>query len=262
MSTYATTSDSQDDYFGSGIAGAVILHVVIAATIIAAAFITHLHGDRWGENASSVGAIQASMVSAIPLPNRAAPVANSVLTPDDVSVAAATPPKEATQPPPQPTDILIKSKTAPPTKVAPVAAPAPPKHPQPTPDTTKANTGEQATQLPQSVMQVQNGTATVNVQDRAFGNRYAYYVKIVAAAVNQDWYRQEIDPRASQNKSVTIVFDIQRDGTPSNVRIETRSGSPTLDTSALRALQRVEGFGPLPSGDHITVEYTFDYHQP
>jgi len=241
MSTYATTSDSQDDYFGSGIAGAVILHVVIAATIIAAAFITHLHGDRWGENASSVGAIQASMVSAIPLPNRAAPVANSVLTPDDVSVAAATPPKEATQPPPQPTDILIKSKTAPP---------------------TKANTGEQATQLPQSVMQVQNGTATVNVQDRAFGNRYAYYVKIVAAAVNQDWYRQEIDPRASQNKSVTIVFDIQRDGTPSNVRIETRSGSPTLDTSALRALQRVEGFGPLPSGDHITVEYTFDYHQP
>jgi protein TonB len=27
----------------------------------------------------------------------------------------------------------------------------------------------------------------------------------------------------------------------------------------MRAVQRVEGFGPLPAGDHITVEYTFHY---
>ena len=25
------------------------------------------------------------------------------------------------------------------------------------------------------------------------------------------------------------------------------------------ALERVDGFGPLPAGDHITVEYTFHY---
>jgi len=260
MSSYATTPDSQDDYFGSGLAGAVVLHVVIAATIIAAAFLTHLHHNSWGENASSVGAIQASMVPAIPLPTRAAPVANSVLTPDTVSAAPAPPPKEATQPPPKPTDIEIKAKTLP-AKVAPVTAPAPPKHPQPTPDTSKASTGEQATQLPQSISQVKNGTATVTIQDRAFGDRYGYYRQIVSRIVAQNWYTQEADPRSSQGKSVTLIFDIERDGTPANVRIETKSGSSTLDTSALRALQRVDGFGPLPAGDHVTVEYTFDYHQ-
>jgi len=259
MSTYPTT-DPQYDNFNSGLAGAIALHVILAAAIIAAAYLAHIHSDRWGENASSVGAIQASMVSAIPLPNRAAPVANSVLTPDDISKAAAPPPKEATQPPPKPTDIEVKAKTTP-TKVAPVTAPAPPLHPQPTPDTAKARMGEQATQLPQSTSQVKNGTATVTIQDRAFGDRYGYYREIVSRIVAQNWYTQEADPRTSQGKSVTLIFDIQRDGTPANVHIETRSGSPTLDTSALRALQRVDGFGPLPAGDHVTVEYTFDYHQ-
>ncbi len=98
-------------------------------------------------------------------------------------------------------------------------------------------------------------------QDRTFGARFAYYVNIVNRTVAQNWYTQEADPRASEGKRVTIVFDIDRDGIPSNARIGSRSGSPSLDTSALRALQRVEGFGPLPAGDHITVEYSFDYRQ-
>ena len=70
------------------------------------------------------------------------------------------------------------------------------------------------------------------------------------------------DPRASNGKHVVLVFDIDRAGTPSNPRVATRSGSPSLDLSATRAVQRVDGFGPLPAGDHITVEYTFDYKLP
>jgi protein TonB len=99
------------------------------------------------------------------------------------------------------------------------------------------------------------------VQDRAFGNRYAYYVKIVSQIVAQNWYTQEADAAVSQGKRVTILFDINRDGVPQNIRIETKSGSPSLDASALHALQRVDNFGPLPAGDHITVEYSFDYKQ-
>ena len=72
----------------------------------------------------------------------------------------------------------------------------------------------------------------------------------------------EADPRASQGKRATVIFDIHRDCTPVNIRLETSSGSPSLDTSALHAIQRVDGFGPLPAGDHITVSYTFDYRQP
>jgi protein TonB len=151
-----------------------------------------------------------------------------------------------------------------PPKVAEKPTPAPPKHPQPTPpQPNKAVTGETAgIRIPQSTLELKNGTASAMVQDRTFGSRFAYYVNIVNRTVAQNWFTQEADPRASVGKSVTVLFDIDRAGTPSNPRIETRSGSPSLDQSALRAVQRVEGFGPLPAGDHITVEYTFHYTQP
>jgi protein TonB len=264
MSVFATLDEQSPDRFGSGFAGAIALHILIAAVCVGLAIVVPGHVEHWGENASTVGAIQASMVSAIPLPSKVAPVEKSVLASENVTPAPKPPPKEATQPPPKPTDILIKEKTPPktPPKVAPVEQPTPPKHPQPTPPTTKAAAGDVATQLPQAINQVKNGTAMATVQDRTFGNRYAYYLKIISNAVAQQWYTQEADPGTSQGKRVTILFDVNRDGVPENIRIETKSGSPSLDASALHALQRVDNFGPLPAGDHITVEYSFDYKQP
>jgi protein TonB len=62
-----------------------------------------------------------------------------------------------------------------------------------------------------------------------------------------------------------VIFVIARDGTVNNIRLSQSSGSPTLDTSAVRAVQRVETFGPLPpgySGSNVSVEYTFTNDQP
>ena len=259
MTTEAISRPTPDDQFRRGVLGAIALHVLIAAVFIAVGIFLDHTSTHWGEDASSVGAIQASMVSAIPLPQKYQPVDKSVLAPDHASAAPVPPPKEAVAPPPRETDLLVKSKTQP-KKLGPVPTPAPPKHPQPTPATAKAQTGESATQLPQSITQLKNGTATATVQDRTFGNRYAYYVQIVSQKVAQNWYTTEADPRASQGKRTTLLFNIERDGTPANVHVLTPSGSPTLDTSALRALQRIDTFGPLPAGNQITVEYTFDYH--
>ncbi len=266
------------DRLGGGMAGAVGLHVLLAAIVIGAAYLNLGKHDRWGEHAAQVGAIQASMVSALPLPSHNKPVEKQVLASEDVNDAPLPPPKAATQPPPKPTDILIKAKT--PDKPAPPApvrstAPAKPdvkaqpteapplKHPQPAPDTPKARTGETtATQLPESVSQSKNGTATATIEDRTFGAHYAYYLRAVSQRVSQNWFSGEVDPHSSQGKRVTLLFDIDRDGVPQNVRIENRSGSPTLDQSAVRAVQRVDGFGPLPAGDKITIEFAFDYKQP
>jgi protein TonB len=257
----ASLREEKDDRFGAGFAGAIGLHALIAAALIGAALYTHASSDHWGEKASQTGAIQASMVSAIPLPRKEAPVDKSVLAPDTVSPAPVAPPKEATQPPPKPTDIEVKAKTKP-AKVAPAKAEAPPKHPQPVPDTAKAQSGQSATQLPQSVTQTKNGDAAATIQDKAFGDRYAYYRDIVSRTVSQNWFTSEADPRASQGKHVILSMEIQRDGSPTNVKIVTRSGSPTLDTSAVRAIQRIDSFGPLPAGDHVTVQLSFDFHQP
>ena len=43
-----------------------------------------------------------------------------------------------------------------------------------------------------------------------------------------------------------MVFTIHRDGSVSDVQMDQSSGSPTLDSSCLRAAQRVDTFGPLP----------------
>ena len=262
------------DQLRGGVAGAVGLHLLLAALLLGGAYFGHNATERWGENQSSVGAIQASMVSAIPLPSHAKPVEKQVLASENENQAPVPPPKEATQPPPRPTDVLIKARPPAPAKPAPSRTEAPakpqphstpteapaPKHPQPTPPTTKAETGETtATQLPEAISQLKNGTATATVQDRVFGSRYAYYLRLVSQKVSQNWVASEADARSSQGKRVTLLFDIDRDGNPLDVRVESRSGSPSLDQSALHAVQRVDGFGPLPAGNKITIEFAFDY---
>ena len=59
-----------------------------------------------------------------------------------------------------------------------------------------------------------------------------------------------------------LTFDITRDGRPTNVQVEQSSGVPSLDISAVRAVQRIDTFGPLPpdySGSKVSVEFWFDY---
>jgi periplasmic protein TonB len=257
---FSRDDHSNGDNLGGNFAGSLLLHGLVAALIFGSAYIFHTRGKNWGENASTAGAIQATMVSSLPLPPTQRALDTGVLTSEAPSPAPVIA-KEKTEPPPSPHEVTIPDKITKPIKTAEKPTPAPPKHIQPvTPPPTKAVTGETAgIRIPESTMDVKNGTASVSVQDRTFGARFAYYVRGVNAKVAQNWYTGEADPRASLGKSVTIVFDINGEGVPSNARIETASGSPTLDLSAMRAVQRVDGFGPLPQGNHITVEYTFHF---
>lgn len=95
-----------------------------------------------------------------------------------------------------------------------------------------------------------------------FGNRYSWYVQNVQRTVSQNWLKYEVDPRISEARRVYVVFDIERSGRPTNVQIEQSSGVPSLDTSAVRAIQRIDTFGRLPddySGSKVSVEFWFDY---
>lgn len=248
------------DPLGGNLASSVVVHLLVFGGVFAAGYLIH-RGDSWGGPTAQAGAIQATMVTAIPLPSTQRFDQDQVLTSDSPSPA----PREATPQtvaPPKADEIPIpvKPQTKPP-KVAQQETPAPPKRPQPVQvKPNVAQTGETSgIRIAQSTIPVQNGTASVSVQDSAFGARYAYYVQVVNRTVAQNWYTREADPVTSVGRSVTLIFDILRDGTPTNVRMGQRSGSPSLDASAQHALERVDGFGPLPAGDHITVEYTFHY---
>ena len=97
----------------------------------------------------------------------------------------------------------------------------------------------------------------------SFGSRFGWYADVVARKVHQAW-QSEVNPNVVSAKRVYILFDISRGGSPSHVRVEQSSGIPSLDQSALRALQRIDTFGPLPqgySGEYVSVEFWFDYRR-
>jgi protein TonB len=109
----------------------------------------------------------------------------------------------------------------------------------------------------------QNGPENpISVTGGSNGFNYPYYVSIIQRKVAQSWYKQEVDPHTRSGSQTKVTFSIARDGSPSDIHISESSGSPTLDSSALRAVQRVENFSPLPSGytkSNVSVEYTFTY---
>lgn len=276
--TLSTRSNTQTDKNVSrSLALSLAGHVLFFGALGAAAWINAREHRHWGEADPTAGAIQASMVNALPLPPRQKFVDKAVLATDKPSIAPATPPPTPTPsakatptppkaaPAPRPDEILIPNKTAPkkPTLSKPSEREQPltPKRPAPMlAPNPRATTGEASgLQIPQSVTPLRNGTASLTVPDRVFGDRYAYYIRLIAQKINQQ-KAQDVDPPESRGKRATVHFVIDRDGTPTDVEVETRSGSASLDMSTLRAIQRIDTFGPLPAGDHLPITYVFDSH--
>lgn len=59
-----------------------------------------------------------------------------------------------------------------------------------------------------------------------------------------------------------VVFQVARDGRPSRVQLKTKSGNATLDRLALRAVQAVESFPPVPDvwpQNDVVVRYVLQY---
>jgi protein TonB len=243
---------------------ALCLHAAIAGAFVGWAFITHASRQSWGDHSPQTGSIAVTAVSSLPLPPRVPVNTKEVLASENPSIAPK-PPTPKTEPPPKPKEILIPDKVKPkPSKTANKPAPEPPKHPTVTPpDPKKATVGETAgVRIPMSVQQVKNGTASITVDDRSFGERYSYYARIVDRKVSESWNSQQVFPGAASGMRAVVVFTINADGTPSDPKILQKSGSAAFDALALRTIQRIDGFGPLPQSKPITVEFALDYKQP
>jgi protein TonB len=244
---------------------ALLLHALVLGGLLGSAWIFHKTGDKWGDKADVAGAVQATMVNSIPLPPRVQPKTDNVLASETPS-PVPPPPTPKAEPPPKPTDIpVVVKQTKPVQKPADKPTPEPPKHPQPVPpQPDKAASGETAgLRVAMTAVENRAGTSSTNVSDSAFGQRYAYYVRALTQKVAQQWYTQTLDSGAPGHR-VTISFRVERDGSPSQIVIAKPSGDNTLDASAVRALQRIDTFGPLPdtySGSYINVQYYFEPKQ-
>jgi periplasmic protein TonB len=257
----------QREPFGAPAAGSLLLHMAAAGALaLLVAVNAHFRGNEWGLNGPK-GAIQATLVDSapsVPLPSVTPPTPN-VLATQQPSPAPA-PPSKATIPIEDEKAIPIPShqpKLRPEKKVQPES----PKHAQPLNQQNRANYGEAApTQLQHSMANTPTqANAPVTVSGGDFAARFPWYVNMITRTVHQYWYEQEIDPHTPMNSVAYVTFTIARDGTVSNIHIENASSSPTLNTSGVRAVQRVGHFPALPdqyTGSSVAVEYTFTYATP
>jgi protein TonB len=236
--------------------GSLLFHLALFG-IIFVGFKGFIH-QNWGAPGPG-SAIQVSLDSApIPLPSDQ-PKTDNVLPTDTPSPAPAPPAPKAKEQVEDEKAIPIKAKEAKPDKKQ---APAPPKQikQQPKPD-DRVKYGEQAGQkLARSTFaQPSPADQPVSVSNGDFGTRFPWYVEGIKRKVSQNWIKTQVDPRTPKNASVQIYFKVNRQGIPSGFRINTASGSPTLDRSCLLATQRVDTFGPLPSQSNDQwLEVTYD----
>lgn len=251
----------EHERWGHNLACSAALHVGVTVAIIAYAWIaTGGHGSNWaaGGGGSAMGV---SLVSNVPLP--ANPVqTQSVLATESKGVSKSQP-KPAVE---EPTAIPIPERNA---KRKPAKQPTETqRQPHPEPQEQASNVvpfGEGGPAAgPYALFSVgaAKGGFGFTGGGGDFGSRFAWYVRVVNQKVSENWLKYEVDPRIQNANRVYVTFDIDRSGRPSRIQVEQSSGVPSLDTSALRALQRIDTFGPLPPdypGSKVSVEFWFDY---
>jgi periplasmic protein TonB len=260
IKTRGSSIATNDGRLGGGFAGSFVLHGAAAALLLGWAYLSH-SGQNWGDASATAGAIQATMVNSIPLPPKQPTTQNNVLATEAPSPAPVAPAPHTVEVP-KPEAIPIPVKPTKPAKPAEKTAPPPPLHPQPVkPEPMKAPTGEApGLRIAMSSTQTRAGTVSVGVPDSAFGSRFAYYVQQITQKVASQWYTGMLDPQAAGHR-VYITFQVEHDGTPTNIQIAQKSGDNSLDQTALNAVRHIDTFGPLPdgyTGNHINVTYYFD----
>lgn len=258
---------SADIYFeherwGKPLAWSAGLHIAFTALLlIYVAVVSGPGGTEWGGGGGGE-AIGATLVTTVPLP--ANPEGKNVLANESKGITQSLPKVEEK---PEPDAVEIQGKNA---KVKPKKkqetitkeTPLPAQEPEQTNQVAFGEGGPVSGPYGSFSAAGAKGGFGITGAGGDFGTKYAWYVRVIQQKVADNWLKYEVDPRITSAQRVYITFDVARDGHPTNVQIEQSSGVPSLDISAVRALQRIDTFGPLPAdypGRKISVEYWFDY---
>ena len=251
----------EHDRWGRNLGWSAALHIGVASAIIGYAVIApHRSGGSWGAGGGG-DAMGVTLVSTVPLP--ANPVdTQSILATESKGLSQSLPKPEEKEPeaipiPDKNTKLKPKPKTS-----------ASQRKPEAQPVEEANNVvpfGEGGPiSGPYGMFNAGGAKGGFGFTGGGgdFGTRYAWYVRVVQQKVSENWLKYEVDPRVTEARRVYLMFDITRDGRPSNIQVEQSSGVPSLDQSSVRALQRIDTFGPLPSdysGSKVSVEFWFDY---
>src|ERR1700722_12355258 len=251
----------EHDRWGRALAWSAGLHIGVTVALLLYAAVLHSPtGEGWGAGGGGE-AMGVTLVSNVPLPANQAPTQN-VLANESKGITQSQPKIE--QPHPDPIDIQGKNTKIKPKKKQETTTKEKPQA-EPEPESNQVAFGEGGpVSGPYGTFSAAGAKGGFGISGGGgdFGTKYAWYVHVIQQKVSENWLKYEVDPRINNAQRVYITFDVMRDGHPANVSVEQSSGVPSLDVSAVRALQRIDTFGALPpdySGNKISVEYWFDY---
>ncbi len=233
----------------------VALHAGLVGVLVVYGIFFHgARGPMWGTGGGG-DAMSATLVSSLPLPSNATQ-SQSVLVVESKGLSQSQPVAQTQEP----DAVAIPDKDTKKKVTKPVNSTVKPREPEPQPS-NQVPFGEGG---PAATFSATGGQGGMSFSGGAgdFGSRYAYYVSVVQRKVSENWLKYEVDPAVREGRRVYVSFEISRGGEPSNIQVEQSSGVPSLDISAVRALQRIDTFGPLPAdyaGNRVSVEFWFDW---
>ncbi|MFC2155683.1 TonB family protein [Acidobacteriota bacterium] len=91
---------------------------------------------------------------------------------------------------------------------------------------------------------------------------YAYYIDTIKNKISSSWYSSLVSPGLRGKFVVVVYFKILRNGSIEDLTVERKSGSDSLDLSALRAVENASPFPPLPVSfayRYLGVHFEFEW---
>lgn len=252
----------EHDRWGRNLGWSLALHVAIAGGILLYTVISPGGGGSWGMGGGG-DAMGVSLVTTVPLPANPTQTKN-VLANESKGVTESKPKVKEEEPDAIPIpDKNVKIKPKPKKELSETKRKPEPEPQQEADNVVPFGQGGPVSG-PYGVFSANGAKGGFGFTGGGgdFGTRFAWYVRVVQQKVSENWLKYEVDPRITEANRVYVTFDIGRDGHPTHIQVEQSSGVPSLDESAVRALQRIDTFGPLPSdysGNKVSVEFWFDY---
>ena len=250
---------SEQERWGRPLGASVVFHVAVVVLVSIWASL-HRGFTMWGAAGAGAlgGSVAVTAVDSIPLPSPPSSPTPNVLATQSPGLSQS-PPRQAEKPADE--AIPISGKASMPKKEP--EQPAPAKQPQQPIAAQPANQVPYGQGGPANTLQFNMGTGTGGLSVSGagdFAGLYGWYVDQVRQKLSQNWYLYQVDPAVPVGSEVTVQFEITRGGQPANMSLKQSSGYPTLDSSAMAALKRVDTFGPLPAdyrGSSVKVEFYF-----
>ncbi|HYZ83665.1 MAG TPA: TonB family protein [Bryobacteraceae bacterium] len=239
--------------------GSLVLHAGIAALIVGYGYWRGRNYVNWGDpNSLGGGAAAITAVKSIPMitQGRINPVAN-----DTESQVPAPPPKTEPkrEPVPEPEAIPLPGRAPKPGK----SRPSDRRYDRPrNPNQVYSREGQSASSAMFSPSPGGGGVGSGS--SSPFGTQLGWYEQLLRERVSRNWRSQDLDARLRTLPAAVVSFELLRDGSIRNLKIQQSSGNFTIDQSAQRAIVASAPFPPLPpqyQGNSATLEFWFRLQQ-